>query len=110
MTLPSQPMEMTMTTIELVSFRLKAGTDRDAFLQAAHQTEALIRRQPGFQTRMLTEDSDGTWREVVTWDSHDTAMKAAETVMSDPEFAPFEAMIDPATVTMSHSALVWQMD
>jgi hypothetical protein len=102
-------MERTMTTIELVSFRLKAGTDRDSFLHGARRTEALIRRQPGFQGRMLTEASDGTWRDVVTWDSHDTALQAAEKVMADPEFAPFVAMIDPATVSMSHSALVWQM-
>ncbi len=98
-----------MKTVELVSFRLIAGTDRDGFLQAARRTEALIRRQPGFQTRVLTEDSDGTWRDVVTWDSHAAAMQAAQTVMTDPDFAPFAAMIDPASVTMSHSALVWQM-
>lgn len=98
-----------MKTIELVSFRLKAEADRDTFLSTARKTEALIRRQPGFHTRMLTEGDDGTWHEVVTWDSHEVAMRAAETVMADAEFAPFQAMIDPSSVTMSHSALVWQM-
>lgn len=98
-----------MQSIELVTFRLNPGTDRAAFLENARRTEALIRRQPGFQARMLTEAEDGTWSDIVTWASHAAAVAAAEAVLSDPDFAPFGAMIDGATVRMSHSALVWQM-
>ncbi|MCU0903792.1 MAG: hypothetical protein MUE83_07940 [Tabrizicola sp.] len=98
-----------MQSIELVTFRLTAGTDRAAFLENARRTEAAVRRQPGFLARMLTEAPDGTWTDIVTWASHGDAMAAAEAVMSDPDFAPFGAMIDGSTVDMSHSTLVWQM-
>jgi quinol monooxygenase YgiN len=102
-------MENPMRTLELVTFRLKPGTDRAAFLAAARQTEAAIRRQPGCLARMLAEAGDGTWTDIVTWSGHAEALAAAEAVMADPDFAPFGAMIDGPTVVMSHSALVWQM-
>lgn len=98
-----------MQTIEHVTFRLTPGTDREAFLAAARATEATVRRQPGFQARMLTEAPDGTWTDIVTWASHPQAMAAAEAVMSDPDFAPFAAMIDMGSARISHSALVWQL-
>ena len=97
-----------MQSIELVTFRLIPGTDRAAFLANARRTEAVVRRQPGFQARMLTEGADGTWSDIVTWASHANAMAAASVIMSDPDFAPFGAMIDGPSVQMTHSTLVWQ--
>jgi antibiotic biosynthesis monooxygenase (ABM) superfamily enzyme len=102
-------MEMTMQSIEHVTFRLVPATDRAAFLAAARATEAAVRRQPGFRARMLVEAEDGTWSEIVTWASHADAMAAAKAVMSDADFAPFGAMIDGPSVRMTHSALVWQI-
>lgn len=98
-----------MQSIEHVTFRLTPGTDRTAFLANARRTEAVVRRQPGFQARMLTEGADGTWSDIVTWASHAAAMAAASDIMSDPDFAPFGAMIDGPSVQMTHSALVWQL-
>jgi hypothetical protein len=102
-------MEMTMQSIELVTFRLNPGTDRAAFLAAARATEAVLRRQPGFRARMLAEGEGGIWSDIVTWASLADATTAASTVMSDADFAPFGAMIDGPSVRMSHSALVWQI-
>jgi hypothetical protein len=99
-----------MKTIELVTFRLTPGTDREAFLAAAERTEAAVRRQPGFVARMLAEGEDGSWADIVTWSSHADAMAAAKAVMSDPDFAPFGRMIDGPSVRMTHSALAWRMD
>jgi len=98
-----------MQSVELVSFRLTPGTSRDSFLAEARRGEALVRSQPGFQARMLTEGPDGTWSDIVTWDSHAAARTAAETLMANPDFLAFCALIDPASVQMTHSALVWQM-
>jgi antibiotic biosynthesis monooxygenase (ABM) superfamily enzyme len=103
-------METNMQSVELVTFRLNPGTDRATFLAAAKRTEATIRRQPGFLARMLAEGEDGTWADIVTWASHDTALAAAKAVMSDPDFAPFVAMIDGPSVKMSHSALALRLD
>jgi heme-degrading monooxygenase HmoA len=102
-------MEWTMTTIELVTFRLTPGADRAAFLAAAKGTEGALSRQPGFQARMLAESTDGTWTDIVTWARHDQAQAAAQAMLADPAFAPFLALIDAPTVQMGHSALVWQI-
>ncbi len=98
-----------MQSIELVSFRLTPGTDRAAFVANAALTEAVVRRQPGFVARMLTEDADGLWSDIVTWASHSDALAAAEAVMAHPDFGAFGAMIDGSTLRMSHSTLVWRM-
>ncbi len=98
-----------MQSIEHVTFRLTPGADRTSFLKNAHRTEAVVRRQSGFVARMLTEAEDGTWSDIVTWASHADAMAAAKTVMSDPDFAPFGAMIDGPSVQVSHSTLVWHL-
>lgn len=98
-----------MQTVEHVTFRLVPGADRAAFLAAARATEAVVRRQPGFQARMLCEGPDGVWSDIVTWASHPQAMAAAQAVMADPDFAPFACLIDGPTVQMGHSTLVWQL-
>lgn len=96
-------------SIELVTFRLVPGADRAVFLANARATEAVVRRQPGFVARMLTEGEDGTWSDIVTWASHADALAAAKDVVADPAFMPFGQMIDGPTVKMSHAALVWQL-
>jgi hypothetical protein len=98
-----------MQTIELVTFRLVPGADRAAFLAAARGTEATVRRQPGFLARQLAEGEDGTWADIVTWATPGAAQAAAQAVMADPALAPFAALIDMASLRMSHSALVWQV-
>jgi hypothetical protein len=106
-------MEMTMQdlpSIELVTFRLMPGADRDRFVAHARATEPVVRRQPGFVARMLTEGADGLWSDIVTWASHADALAAAEAVMADPAFLPFVRMIDGPSARMSHSSLVWQLN
>ncbi len=98
-----------MHSIELVTFRLTAGAARAEFVENARRTEAVVRRQPGFVARMLTEGRDGLWSDIVTWTSHADAEAAAEKVMADPDFGPFGAMIDMPSLRTSHSALVWRM-
>ena len=95
---------------EVVSFRLMAGIDPAAFARAARRTEALLRATPGFIRRRLVQAENGQWTDWVEWQDLTTAHAAAEAVMVAPEFAPFMAMIDPATVAMRHDAVIVAMD
>lgn len=95
------PDQSNATVLEIVRFRLQAGAETAAFLRAAESTGALLRRCRGFVRRMLTEDQ-GHWADLVEWQDRAAAMAAAEAVMQAPEFAPFMAMIDPASVSMDH--------
>lgn len=95
------PDQSPAAVLEIVRFRLRAGAEPAAFLHAAEGTGALLRRCPGFVRRMLTEDR-GHWADLVEWQDRAAALAAAEAVMAAPEFAPFMAMIDPASVSMDH--------
>lgn len=94
-----------MRVIEYVTFTLVPGTTEAAFLAAAHGTEALIRRQPGFVSRRLSWGPDGHWTDAVTWETLAQAEAAAQAVMADPDFVPFMALIDGPSARMRHERL-----
>jgi len=96
--------------IEIVQFRLVPGSDPAVFISLAQDTEAPLRRQPGFVSRRLVQGTDGNWTDIIEWTSLAAATTAAAAIMAEPDFAPFGAAIDMTTVKMSHPALVWRMD
>mgnify|MGYP001765943924 CR=1 FL=1 len=99
-----------MTVIEYVTFALVPGTAEADFLAAATGTGALVRRQPGFVARRLSQGADGTWTDAVTWTSLASAQAAAGAVMEDPAFTPFMALIDGASARMRHETLALTLD
>lgn len=96
--------------LEIVTFRLADGVDTAAFLDAARGTEAMLRDRGALVRRFLTVDETGLWTDVIEWSSRDAALTAAEAVMAEPSFQPFMAMIDPASATMRHAAILWRME
>jgi hypothetical protein len=98
------------TVAEIVTFRLIPGSTAQAFLHAARATEPLLRAQPGFLRRRLTQGADGLWTDWVEWQDLAAAQTAAETVLHAPAFAPFMALIDGPTVTIRHAPIALAMD
>ncbi|QMU59988.1 MAG: hypothetical protein GKR98_05965 [Boseongicola sp.] len=96
--------------LELVQFRLNAGTEDDDFIEAARGTEAMLRAGGALIRRFLTKDSEGTWSDVIEWTSMEAALSAAEAVMQEPDFQPLMQMIDPETVNLSHAPILWRME
>ena len=97
-------------TLEIVTFRLTEGADIDAFIDAAKGTEAWLDSIGSVVARSLTVDESGLWTDMVTWTSKAAALKAAEEAITRPEFGPFMAHVDPASVEMRHATILWQMD
>ncbi|PBB44870.1 hypothetical protein CK222_07935 [Mesorhizobium sp. WSM3866] len=98
-------MEEFMTeTLEIVTFRLKPDTAAGFVAQNGFVTDWLV-RQPGFLSRHLGERDDGSWVDVVRWQSLEQAQAAAQRIMA--EIGDCEAMraIEPASVAMSHAAV-----
>jgi hypothetical protein len=110
MTGASQLMENPVRVIEYVTFHLIQGADETAFLAAARNTEALVRRQPGFLSRHLSRGADGRWTDAVTWASLADAEAAPHAVMADADFAPFMALIDGPSARMRHEHLALSLD
>ena len=100
--------QMAHPVLETFTFRLLPGSDAQAFLASARQTEPLLRQRPGFRRRLLTEDQ-GQWGDHVEWRDMASAMAAAEAVMQDADFALFLAMIDLPTVQVSRKPILAQM-
>lgn len=106
----STAMAASPTVIELVRFHLTPGARLEDFLLAAQKTEEALRRQPGYLQRALAVDAHGLWVDLVIWTSLEHAKTAAGAMMAEPSFQPFMAMIDMASLELSHPSVLWQMD
>ncbi|MDX8523037.1 antibiotic biosynthesis monooxygenase [Mesorhizobium sp. MSK_1335] len=91
-------------TLEIVTFRLKPDAAADFAAQNGVVTDWLA-RQPGFLSRHLGKRDDGSWVDIVRWQSLEQAQAAAQRIMA--EIGGCEAMqaIEPGSVSMSHAAL-----
>lgn len=100
----------TQLTAEIVTFRLKDGTDPAAFTRAAEALGPFLRSTGAMLSRHLSCAPDGTWTDHLTWTSLDAAKSAAQELFQQPEAAPFMACIDPAGMAMHHAplALHWE--
>jgi hypothetical protein len=87
---------------EVVFFRLQPNTNEEDFLKDAQATFDLLESYDGYINRELSLDEAGNWIDIVTWRDMDTALQAAEAIMSDPIGQAFGAHIDPDSIQMHH--------
>jgi heme-degrading monooxygenase HmoA len=88
--------------IEITTFRL-AGCSFDDFIKANAEVDAWLKRQPGFQSRHILEQDDGTVAEVLFWDTVDNVTDAASGLMAELGHSAVHAMIDQSTVSWNVS-------
>lgn len=92
---------------ELVTFKLLPGVTPDALRAAASAADPHIRKFPGLLSRELLHDAErGEWMELCRWASLGEALAAAEKAMAMPEFAPYFALMEPASIAMRHVPIV----
>ena len=96
--------------MEIVTYRLKPGADRAAYLDAARATEAFLVETGAVVRRSLTVDAEGTWTDIIEWTSLQAAKAAEAEAMTRPEFGAFFGAFDPDTVVMRHAEILWQME
>ncbi|MDU8945906.1 antibiotic biosynthesis monooxygenase family protein [Ovoidimarina sediminis] len=95
---------------EIVRFRLANGVTENAFLDATRGMQPLVAATPGFVSRRLSKNEDGSWTDYVTWTDMARARSAAKTIFANPETKPFIDAIDGASVDMRHEAILMQME
>jgi hypothetical protein len=89
--------------VEVSQFKLAPGTDEGAFLDAADRSQpGFLGQQDGFISRELLRAEDGSWMDVVRFETADAAKAAFEAFPGHPDAKPFESMLDPSALTMSH--------
>ncbi|KXI29367.1 hypothetical protein [Paraglaciecola hydrolytica] len=93
---------MCTTTIEMVSYRLKAGISIED-LRATHSAvNNFCLAQPGFLYRSISQDEHQTWFDVVYWKTMDDAKAAGEAFMQSNIGQILVNLIDNTTMQMRH--------
>ena len=96
-------------TIELVTFRLQKG-DTQGFVDANAAVNDWLKRQPGFVSRHLAERDDGTYLDIVFWQTHADALAASAKMMEEMAQSEAMTMIDPMGLDMSHGTIRLSVD
>ena len=87
--------------VELVVFKLVAGSDDGAFMSAAQGINPDLEAMPGFIERRLLRNGD-QWADIVYWDSLEEAQSASETILSLDAMKTFETFIEQETTQFMH--------
>ena len=97
---------MKTTTLELVQFRLVSGKN-DADLQATQTSiEDFLNEQQGFIYRSLSAKDDGTYIDIVYWESMEDAKNASDALMQDERGLAMIALCDMDSVSMQHMPVI----
>lgn len=92
----------TTTTIEMVTYRLKADKTM-ADLAATHEpVNAFLQTQPGFIYRSSSADDTGLVYDVVYWQTLSQAQTAGAAFMADSAGQSLVALTDESSIIMRH--------
>ena len=96
-------------TLELVTFRLARGNGQQ-FIDANAAISDWLTRQPGFVSRHLAERDDGSFLDIVFWQTHQAALAASAKMMEEMAQSEAMTMIDPMGLEMSHATIRLSVD
>ncbi len=92
--------------MELVTFKINANCTPEAFAAACEPVNVWVRTQPGFQSRTVSRNQEGTWFDVIFWDSAESANTAAAKIMVELGKSEFMTMIESSSIQMQHPQIV----
>jgi len=95
--------------LELVTFRLVRGSGQQ-FVDANVAINGWLKRQPGFVSRHLAERDDGSFLDIVFWQSHEAALAASGKMMEEMAQDEAMTMIDPMGLEMNHATIRLSVD
>ncbi|MDB5542097.1 MAG: hypothetical protein JWQ89_3824 [Devosia sp.] len=96
-------------TLGLVTFRLAHGSGQQ-FVDANAAISDWLKRQPGFVARHLAERDDGSFIDIVFWQTHESALAASAKIMEEMAQSEAMTMIDPMGLEMSHGNIRLSVD
>ena len=97
------------TTIELVSYKLKAGVSKEQLAATHDDVNQFLSQQDGFMYRSCSEDDNGLIYDVVYWQNMETAKAAGEAFMNHKAGQSLITLCDEKTINMSHMELLTEM-
>lgn len=89
-------------TIEIVTFRLKAGTRPDDFKARNQDVEKnVIMKMPGIISRETGMTDDGQVAVVLHWQRAEDAQNSMDKFVANPDTKAFTSLLDMDTFTMT---------
>ena len=89
--------------VETAQFAVKAGVTDAQLLAASREAhDGYLSRCRGFVGRELLKSDDGTWLDIVRFETMADAQAAFAGFVGNPSTQAFEGVIDPATAQMRH--------
>ncbi len=94
-------------SVEVSQFRLVPGSDEEAFLAAAGQTQSgFLGKQAGYLGRDLLRAEDGSWMDIVRFEDDEAARAAFRGFAAHPDVKAFESMLDVGSVSTTRWSVV----
>jgi hypothetical protein len=84
--------------VEITTFRLN-GYTCEVFIAANADIDEWLLRQPGFQSRHIAEQPDGTILDILHWDTVTAGTNAMTNLMNEMANSAVHEMIDQGTVS-----------
>ncbi|WP_298257062.1 hypothetical protein [uncultured Litoreibacter sp.] len=90
---------------EIVTFKLKDGTNESAFLALIRASQTWVDGLPGFISRQVTRGPDGRWTDHILW-ADAACAKTAQDSFGHQEFAPdIGEIMNHETLEMRHETV-----
>jgi len=93
---------MQNSIIEMVTFKANANTTPEQLAATGPDMSAFLAEQSGFIYRSLSVDEDGTWHDIIYWETMADAKTAGENFMQHPAGQSMMALIDTQSIRMRH--------
>lgn len=89
--------------VETSQFKTKPGVSDTQFLAASQEAhDGFLSKCKGFVSRELLKSDDGTWFDIVHFETMEDAQAAMQDFLGQSSTNAFEEAIDPATAQMRH--------
>lgn len=85
--------------LEMTTFKLEKGKTYENFITANADVDTWLKKQPGFQSRHIAQQPDGTIIDALIWDSEADGTNAMHNLMSELSDSPVHDVIDQGTVS-----------
>ncbi|MGJ5022503.1 hypothetical protein [Bradyrhizobium oligotrophicum] len=91
---------------EVTSFRMKPGIAAKQAVEAGRDIDAWLRQQPGFVSRLMISNADGSITDIVVWRSERHGQNSSRRLMAETASSPFHAMVDGKSVDWRFAAVL----
>lgn len=85
--------------LEMTTFKLEKGKTYIDFIEANADVDVWLKKQPGFQSRHIAQQRDGTIIDALIWDSQADGTNAMNRLMEELADSPVHGVIDQGTVS-----------